>query len=524
MVAEPLAESKQPFAERLGQWLDFADALSLYAALNTPLQADNTVARSGPAASARGSRPRPRGPERVDHDGRHTEAGQGAGRIAHPGAQGIGRRRRRLRPYHRYYAAHQRDMNAVIGPLRARVRAILSQCCPRLAQLAELDALMDQALAARERSLLATVPTLLGKRFEALFAAHQAAMPDAPAGRSTALDAARWLAGGVLQGHAGGAAGRARAATAAGRGADRGTGQRGNDAAMNRIISWRPLQSAWPPYAGSAPAIGVSTLALAMTALIGAVYLAGAAELLRFEQGTAALSQALAAIPENLAHPGEWLRTLPPALQNPVRLRIEGERVGLPGPAVTPYLVGLLVLLGMLGTFLGMVVTLNGAVLALESTTDLQTIRASLAAPVKGLGVAFGTSVAGVAASAMLGLLSAMSRRTRAQAGQLLDTRIATTLRGFARPATPRNLQGAAATGGCAACGGYRKLDAMMLQLEHHSVQINERLLAEQGRFYSDTRNMYAQLASSVGDSLGRASPTAPASRARPSARRSRPR
>ncbi|MCK6410727.1 MAG: helix-hairpin-helix domain-containing protein, partial [Thauera sp.] len=69
-----------------------------------------------------------------------------------------------------------------------------------------------------------------------------------------------------------------------------------------------------------------------------------------------------------------------PSLHNPVRLRIEGERSGLPGPAVTPYLVGLLVLLGMLGTFLGMVVTLNGAVLALESTTDLHTIRAALAA------------------------------------------------------------------------------------------------------------------------------------------------
>ena len=272
---------------------------------------------------------------------------------------------------------------------------------------------------------------------------------------------------------------------------------------MNRIISLAAFAIGLAAVCWiGAGYIGVSTLALAMTALIGAVYLAGAAELLRFEQGTAALSQALAAIPENLAHPGEWLRTLPPALQNPVRLRIEGERVGLPGPAVTPYLVGLLVLLGMLGTFLGMVVTLNGAVLALESTTDLQTIRASLAAPVKGLGVAFGTSVAGVAASAMLGLLSAMSRRTRAQAGQLLDTRIATTLRGFSlvqqRLETFKALQQQAD----ALPAVVHKLDAMMLQLEHHSVQINERLLAEQGRFYSDTRNMYAQLASSVGDSL----------------------
>ena len=90
--------------------------------------------------------------------------------------------------------------------------------------------------------------------------------------------------------------------------------------------------------------------------------------------------------------------------------------MGLPGPALTPYLVGLLVMLGMLGTFLGMVVTLNGAVFALEGTSDLQAIRSAFAAPIKGLGLAFGTSVAGVASSAMLGLMSALSRRERMQA------------------------------------------------------------------------------------------------------------
>ena len=132
----------------------------------------------------------------------------------------------------------------------------------------------------------------------------------------------------------------------------------------------------------------------------------GAAELTRFGQATGTLQRALGDLPEDLPQLGDWLARLHPTLQNPVRLRIEGERSALPGPALTPYLVGLLVLLGMLGTFLGMVVTLNGTVTALESTTDLQAIRSSLAAPVKGLGLAFGTSVAGVAASAMLGALA----------------------------------------------------------------------------------------------------------------------
>src|SRR3546814_10593039 len=102
-------------------------------------------------------------------------------------------------------------------------------------------------------------------------------------------------------------------------------------------------------------------------------------------------------------------------------------------PVLTPYLVGLLVLLGMLGTFLGMVATLRGTGLALQSATDLQAIRASLAAPVTGLGFAFGTSVAGVATSAMLGLLSALCRRDRVRAARRLDAQASTTLRVYSQ-------------------------------------------------------------------------------------------
>lgn len=248
--------------------------------------------------------------------------------------------------------------------------------------------------------------------------------------------------------------------------------------------------------------IGSSPLALVMTAVIGAVYVAGAMELRRFDQATSTLAGALAAIPDNLTDLGEWLDQVPLALQNPVRLRIEGERVGLPGPSMTPYLVGLLVLLGMLGTFLGMVVTLNGAVIALESTTDLQTIRSALSAPVKGLGVAFGTSVAGVAASAMLGLISALCRRARQQTALLLDTRIATVLRGFSlthqRQETFKALQSQAQ----ALPEVVDKLQAMMTLMERQSQQLNERLLAGQESFHRDAKGMYSELAASVDQSL----------------------
>ena len=248
--------------------------------------------------------------------------------------------------------------------------------------------------------------------------------------------------------------------------------------------------------------IGGSPLALAMTVIVGLVYLAGALELRRFAAATDSLAKALAAIPDNLPSLDNWLAGVDPSLQNAVRLRIEGERVGLPGPAMTPYLVGMLVLLGMLGTFLGMVVTLNGAVIALESTTDLHTIRAALAAPVKGLGVAFGTSVAGVAASTLLGLISALLRRDRQAAGRLLDARIATALRGFSlahrRDETYRALQAQAQ----ALPDMVSTLQAMMTQLEQQHRQLGEQLLAGQHNHYRDATRIYTDLAASVDRSL----------------------
>jgi hypothetical protein len=252
-----------------------------------------------------------------------------------------------------------------------------------------------------------------------------------------------------------------------------------------------------------------SFLALAMTSIIGAVYVFGALELHQFRQATSTLAAALVAIPDNLTDLTDldkWLVSVPASLQNPVRLRIEGERVGLPGPALTPYLVGLLVMLGMLGTFLGMVVTLKGAVFALEKTTDLQAIRSALAVPVKGLGLAFGTSVAGVAASAILGLMSALSRRERMLAAQLLDTKITTVLRRFSlihqRQETFKTLQ----LQSQALPAVVDKLQAMMAQMESTSQQLgqqlSQRLLSNQEDFHSNVKAVYTDLATSVDKSL----------------------
>ncbi|WP_102810522.1 DUF802 domain-containing protein [Burkholderia pseudomallei] len=243
-------------------------------------------------------------------------------------------------------------------------------------------------------------------------------------------------------------------------------------------------------------------VALAVTLVIAAGYLAGALELRRYRQATSTLAQAVAALSEPPAALGAWLERLHPSLRHAVRVRVEGERVALPGPALTPYLVGLLVLLGMLGTLIGMVMTLRGTGAALESSTDLQAIRASLAAPVKGLGFAFGTSIAGVATSAMLGLLSALCRRERLDAAQALDAKIATTLRvhshAHQRDETFRLLQRQADLMPTL----VDRLQAMMHSLEQQSAASAERQIAGQQAFLGKAEETYARLASSVGQSL----------------------
>ena len=248
--------------------------------------------------------------------------------------------------------------------------------------------------------------------------------------------------------------------------------------------------------------ISANPLALVMTVLIAGVYALGAWELLQFRRATDTLVNALCSIQAEVQDLGQWLSSLAAPLHNPVRLRIEGERIGLPGPAMTPYLVGLLVMLGMLGTFLGMVVTFKGAVFALEGTTDLTAIRAALAAPIKGLGLAFGTSVAGVAASAMLGLMSALVRRERLQAGQQLDSQIATHLRGFSlthqRQETFKALQQQSQALPAVAA----QLQTLMVAMEQHSQQLNGRLLSNQDQFHGHMQGVYTDLARAVDQSL----------------------
>ncbi len=243
-------------------------------------------------------------------------------------------------------------------------------------------------------------------------------------------------------------------------------------------------------------------LALMVIVLIAAFYLLGALELLRFARATQALSALLRALSQAPERLDDWLAPLPPALRTAVRQRIEGARAGLPGPVLASYLSGLLVLLGMLGTFAGMVVALNGTGAALAGADGLAAIRDALSAPVRGLGLAFGSSVAGVAASAMLGLMTALCRRERIHAAQQLDAAMASTLRPFSSQhqhdvrseASLRLLEQQAGLLPDVA----ERIQACMAALERQQAALNERLVADQARFYRETEAAYTGLAASV--------------------------
>lgn len=198
-----MMETTEPgtaFAEKLALWLDHNEAINLYGTLS--------ASAANPPAATAGLRP-----------GAGVAIGEAFTRVSaalesaiiNMGAPVAGKARMELpaptlevplvlatayEPYRRYYLAHQRDMEASIRPLRAKVRDVLARAAPALKTLAGLDAALGGMLAERETKLLATVPKLLEKRFAHLFKAHQQLLlknelPDNPA---YWMHAGGWLA------------------------------------------------------------------------------------------------------------------------------------------------------------------------------------------------------------------------------------------------------------------------------------------------------------------------------------------
>ena len=169
-------DPKYDFGERLGQWLDFSDALVLFSALGADV-ARSTQAQGAPIGSPleQLARVRENLTTAIINDGVFS-AGTARLRFPTPLPQATAKEAADFSPYHRFYLAHQRDMSNAISALRSNARKALGELSPAQRKLAQLDASFENALLVRERNLLANIPILLARRFTQRYQEHQAAL------------------------------------------------------------------------------------------------------------------------------------------------------------------------------------------------------------------------------------------------------------------------------------------------------------------------------------------------------------
>lgn len=171
------------FAEKLGQWIDFADAITLCAVHN--------ACTAIPRGTKSGAQPFARAAIAQDFDRMRVVLENSIKVSCSPNA---GQTRLALpipkpgtpiedasayEPYRRFHLAHQRDMELSVRLLRANVREQIAKVSPRLKQLADFDATLDGILRERENKLLSTVALRLKMRFDQLLKAHQQTLASA---------------------------------------------------------------------------------------------------------------------------------------------------------------------------------------------------------------------------------------------------------------------------------------------------------------------------------------------------------
>ena len=200
VLSATLPEATDPqydFGERLGQWLDFSDALTLFSVLNNEAGSGAPIPAGNNDLPAQLARLRRNLSASIDNNGVfNPDPASIPARIPFPTPlpNATPESAADFSPYHRYYLAHQRDMNAAITALRANARKALAGQSAAGRQLAQLDASFEKILSARERNLLANIPIMLSKHFNRRYAEHRAALADLSADDpATWAQAGSWL-------------------------------------------------------------------------------------------------------------------------------------------------------------------------------------------------------------------------------------------------------------------------------------------------------------------------------------------
>jgi hypothetical protein len=160
--------------------------------------------------------------------------------------------------------------------------------------------------------------------------------------------------------------------------------------------------------------LGHDLLASLIVVAMGAGLAVGLAELTLRVRRAVALRAEAQGLPTLASE--SLLERVSPELRAMLRARLELTPMPTGGESLTPYLVGLMVMLGLLGTLLGLFETLGGAGHVLTESGNVDALRSGLAGPLRGLTRSFGCSAAGVSASAMLGLAAVLVRRHESQA------------------------------------------------------------------------------------------------------------
>lgn len=146
-------EARASFADGLVQWVGWADAIALSAALERPPIANPDDAAFD--ARAECGRVRTALTKALAREAAATYADMG------------------YTLFRRRYATQQQSMEDSIGALRERVRAAAAARSPELARLSAVDAVMAQVLGMQERRLLGTVPGLLERHYRRLQSEHE---------------------------------------------------------------------------------------------------------------------------------------------------------------------------------------------------------------------------------------------------------------------------------------------------------------------------------------------------------------
>jgi hypothetical protein len=180
------ARQAEDVGQKLGDWLDFRQAIALHGVLNPETTSDAQTANL-PAHVQRMALIAPEALARhvdkvraqlVESITQGAPAGSGMARIDMPAPvlDEPVEIKTAFAPYHRFVAAHQRQMESTLRSLRAQLRLQLSKKGSAGQQLAELDAAFENILAEREAALLAKTSKLLEKRFVQALKSHMQAL------------------------------------------------------------------------------------------------------------------------------------------------------------------------------------------------------------------------------------------------------------------------------------------------------------------------------------------------------------